>query len=676
MPVPRAHARAPRRRPLLLLLLLAFALADITVAAAQNYTPAPPLNPHNVDATHLAPPLNLNANWLLHAGDDPHFADPAFDDTTWPVISTREPIAHYLPHADRLWYRTHVRIAPGSHNLALVLRNTSGSLQVYANGVLLLAHGAFTPEGEVIYNEMGRTVPIPDALLTSGDLVISVRASLGKVLATHSFAGLLPGSLLALGPGDVLASEEALYGFRDLTSNSVNLTFAFILLLVASALAIALRARREYIALVIHVAAIIDAMGYQIFSDLHPHGPTTGSELFAAFRLALSTIAAFEFYRITLAIRRSRAIAVWEWTFAAQAFAYAAIAAYLLHRGNIPAYTRGQAIDSLVDGFFLLPLRVGIPVAAVWILRTRRNLDAALLLPPVLIASFFNYTEGFLLAANTFGPAWNINLGNAPIPYFMVGWDEVGAFAYTLALLLFIVIRGLRIARERSTLEAEVHAAQSVQQLLLTSTDKTPGFLVDIAYRPAAELGGDFFLISPTPTPDGAPPSLLAIVGDVSGKGLPAAMRVAMILGVLRREPSHDPAAILASLNDALLTQTDMGFTTACCVRLEPSGHFTLANAGHIPPYIGSTELPTSPALPLGLAPGQIYESTTGHLHPGQHLVLLSDGIPEARNRKGELFGFNRLAAIASTSATAIADQAEHFGQEDDITVLTLSCTA
>jgi hypothetical protein len=114
-------------------------------------------------------------------------------------------------------------------------------------------------------------------------------------------------------------------------------------------------------------------------------------------------------------------------------------------------------------------------------------------------------------------------------------------------------------ARARAAFAAELHAASTVQQLLLQSASRpTPGFQVESVYLPASEVGGDFFFVSSAP--DG---SLIAIVGDVSGKGLTAAMRVAMILGALRRETSHDPGEILFGLNNALITQGQLG-TTAC----------------------------------------------------------------------------------------------------------------
>jgi GAF domain-containing protein len=224
-------------------------------------------------------------------------------------------------------------------------------------------------------------------------------------------------------------------------------------------------------------------------------------------------------------------------------------------------------------------------------------------------------------------------------------------------------------ARARAAFAAELHAASTVQQLLLQSaSSSTPGFNVESVYLPASEVGGDFFFVSSTP--DG---SLIAIVGDVSGKGLTAAMRVAMILGVLRRETSHDPSEILSSLNNALIAQGQLGFTTACCIRISPSGDYTLANAGHIGPYLSGQELDTPPALPLGLIPDQTYGLVRGHLAPKERLVLLSDGVPEARANGGELYGFERLSSLTLMAAQDIAEAAQRFGQEDDITVLTLA---
>jgi len=223
-------------------------------------------------------------------------------------------------------------------------------------------------------------------------------------------------------------------------------------------------------------------------------------------------------------------------------------------------------------------------------------------------------------------------------------------------------------ARHRAAYAAELQAASTVQQLLLQGASSSiPGFEVHSVYLPASEVGGDFYLIYPAP--DG---SLMAIVGDVSGKGLTAAMRVALILGALRREASHDPAEILAGLNHVLVAHGQLGFTTALCIHIETSGEFTLANAGHIPPYLAGNEFETAPALPLGLVAHQVYSTHCGRMAPGEQIVLLSDGVPEARSSTGELYGFDRLPSLTCSTAEHVAEAARAFGQEDDITVVSI----
>jgi hypothetical protein len=244
---------------------------------------------------------------------------------------------------------------------------------------------------------------------------------------------------------------------------------------------------------------------------------------------------------------------------------------------------------------------------------------------------------------------------------------------YTMAACVALFRRYINTEGARQLrAETELELAHRLQnQLLLTQA--TPGFAVESVYQPASEVGGDFFLVSPGP--DG---SLNAIVGDVSGKGLVAAMRVSMILGVLRREPSREPAEVLRGLNEALLpqggtSQPKLEFTTACCVHIEHSGRYRLANAGHISPFVDGVEIPTPPALPLGLAADQDYVEVCGLLAAGKRLVLMSDGVVEARSGSGELYGFERLSELTKKSAREIADVAMRFGQEDDISVLTIA---
>jgi serine phosphatase RsbU (regulator of sigma subunit) len=224
-------------------------------------------------------------------------------------------------------------------------------------------------------------------------------------------------------------------------------------------------------------------------------------------------------------------------------------------------------------------------------------------------------------------------------------------------------------ARDRASFVAEMQAASTVQQLLLNRASRTmPGFDVQWAYLPASEVGGDLFFLQPAPDS-----SLIALIGDVSGKGLTAAMRVAMILGALNRETSCEPDQILSALNNALIAQGELGFTTACCIRIFSTGRYILANGGHIPPFVSGVEIETEPSLPLGMVPDQTYAAQPGSLRPGERIVFFSDGVPEARSANGQLLGLDRLPQLSLLTAREIANVAQNFGQEDDITVLTIA---
>jgi len=132
------------------------------------------------------------------------------------------------------------------------------------------------------------------------------------------------------------------------------------------------------------------------------------------------------------------------------------------------------------------------------------------------------------------------------------------------------------------------------------------------------------------------------------------------------------PGALLMRLNRQLVETSDEGFVTCVCARVSPQGDVTLANAGHLPPYRNGEELLLEPDLPLGIAPEEKYAEHTIRLELGDRLTLLSDGVVEARDARGALFGFERTRAISAEPADAIAEAALKYGQADDITVLTL----
>jgi serine phosphatase RsbU (regulator of sigma subunit) len=155
---------------------------------------------------------------------------------------------------------------------------------------------------------------------------------------------------------------------------------------------------------------------------------------------------------------------------------------------------------------------------------------------------------------------------------------------------------------------------------------------------------------------------------------MPAAMTVSLLVGTFRTlaHYTQSPAEILTAMNVRMLARSHGGFTTCLVLRADPDGSLTLASAGHLAPYLAGKELALENGLPLGLAAGSTYLESAFHLAPGEQLTLLTDGVVEAHGKTGALFGFERTAAISRQSADQIAETAELFGQDDDITVLTL----
>jgi hypothetical protein len=243
--------------------------------------------------------------------------------------------------------------------------------------------------------------------------------------------------------------------------------------------------------------------------------------------------------------------------------------------------------------------------------------------------------------------------------------------AVTLAILARDLIRD---RTEKQRLAAELAASRAVQQILIPEhTPEVSGFTIQSVYKPYGEVGGDFYQI--LPLTDGG---VLIAIGDVSGKGMPAAMMVSLLVGTLHAlvETTTSPGQLLAGLNRLTQARSHGGFTTCLILRVAADGSVTFANAGHLSPYRYGVELNCENGLPLGLVAGTPYPEAAFQLEAGEQLTLLTDGVVEARNTAGELFGFERTATLSSNSAEAIAHRAQTFGQDDDITVLTVRSVA
>jgi serine phosphatase RsbU (regulator of sigma subunit) len=256
-------------------------------------------------------------------------------------------------------------------------------------------------------------------------------------------------------------------------------------------------------------------------------------------------------------------------------------------------------------------------------------------------------------------------------PLFSVTWGDVSSLVAYLAIAALLMMRFTRSAERDERLSAEMEAARRVQtQLAPASLPVTPNFLFAVRYLAASEVGGDFYQVFPQP--DG---SVLIAIGDVSGKGLKAAMLGTLVVGALRTlaQENLPPSHILGRLNSQLVESSSDGFVTCLVLRISQAGSAAVANAGHLAPYLAGKELTVENGLPLGLDADSQYPESRFQLPHGVQLTLLSDGVIEARNSAGELFGFDRTQAISGQSAENIAGAAQAFGQEDDITVLTLT---
>jgi serine phosphatase RsbU (regulator of sigma subunit) len=243
--------------------------------------------------------------------------------------------------------------------------------------------------------------------------------------------------------------------------------------------------------------------------------------------------------------------------------------------------------------------------------------------------------------------------------------------------IVYAVIRYSMAHQKRQTnLEREFQNARELQQILVPETlPEIPGFTLTSAYRPAQEVGGDFFQIIPL---EGAQQgSTLIVLGDVSGKGLKAAMSVSLIIGAVRTlaKFAPQPAQMLAEINQRLHGRLQNGFATCIVLLLNPDGACSLSSAGHPGPYLNEREVELPGALPLGLDTTTTYQQVEVQLKEGDHFSLYTDGLLEARNHSGELYGFERLEVLFGTrpSASRASEEAVAFGQEDDVTVLTLT---
>jgi len=241
-------------------------------------------------------------------------------------------------------------------------------------------------------------------------------------------------------------------------------------------------------------------------------------------------------------------------------------------------------------------------------------------------------------------------------------------------------------ALERERMEQELRVARLIQETLLPkSLPELDGYAIAAFWQPAREVGGDFYDF--IPYPDGR---LALVIGDVTDKGVPAAMVMASTRTILRAaaERLREPGAVLHRANDTLCPDMPPKmFVTCLFAVLDPqTGLLRYANAGHDLPYrrtaVGVDEMRAT-GMPLGLLPDMHYEEKEITLLPGETAVFYSDGIVEAHSPSYEMFSFNRLRALigqhncGADLVPYLLEQltqftGEDWEQEDDVTIVTL----
>lgn len=594
--------------------------------------------------------------WRMHSGDDPAFAQPGFDDSKWERIDLEKKARLFLPvSGGRRWYRNTITLPSGTAPVDLLVEGVAAATEVYVDGQRV------SPPLRSSLFWRNRTLSSYPLRAVGQALPASVTIAIRSHLYAQGFAPIedLYGVLLA-SPAAVpmaLSDEASNWISPFLVSIAVfvvTLVFGVFLLGVFAFQ----RDHREYLWLALML--IFQALsGGLVFAQISSIIPTSVNVVFGDPGSYFLLVAAIEFVYAFVKRRPGRVVRVFE--------AVLVLTPLLLNPliwfARVPLFT-----VSVVEMLALLPTVILLAaLLALWYRRGSR--EAGVLLVPILLATFVPALGDLSV--------FQVNL----LPTFRMGAYRFSLWDVSQALFLFSIAwvlldRFSRVSRDEAYAAAELESARTVQHLLIPEeVPEVSGYRIESVYRPAQQVGGDFFQILPDPRMDGA---ALVVLGDVSGKGMPAAMTVSLLVGAVRTlaEMTQSPAEILAGLNRRLVGRGS-GFTTCVVLRLDGLGGVTASSAGHLNPYLAGREVALDAGLPLGLSAEAVYTESTFVLDREELLTLLTDGVVEATSVNRQLFGFARTEAISGESAYAIAEAACGFGkgaaQADDITVLTVA---
>ncbi len=615
---------------------------------------------------------SLDGLWRFHPGDSPVvsgtplWSGADFDDSTWPLLKGGKPWSFqgYEGLSGFGWYRFKVTVPAGDKPTSLLLAPIITSYRLYIDGKPAGGSGEMPPNmipsAQMIYHLHPLTL---GGSGTARTVQVAIRVWHAPIWAGYVGGGSYRPGNLAGDPGLLRVEQQHLQlarNVRYVDGYSYSITAALIGFAILCLFLIR-PAEREYLWFAVMLLAQSADNALFVCEQIFSWPPVPVNDLLDGVLVAVNISAALCFFSRVLGIRLGTAARI----FLGLA-AFSPVAAVLYWPGwfSAPASASIQLVC-------LLP-------AVVWILCVlvqrawRGNLDARLLLLPTVLDLGYYLADNLAIVLAQAG--WTRMPGvlevPLPLPPFTFQTGILLHLVFLLALLVFLIRRFTMARQQEERLAGEFEAARQVQQVLLPDAlDQCPGFTVECIYRPADEVGGDFFQqIADSRC------GMLIVVGDVSGKGLSAAMLVSVLVGAIRAEAAHgtDPAVLLASLNDRMMGRLHGGFTTCLAAHLTGSGVLTIANAGHLPPYLNGVEISVPGSLPLGILAHERYECTTVRLSQGDRLTFVSDGVVEAQARSGELFGFDRTRDMSRLPAAQIADAARAFGQLDDITVVTV----
>lgn len=656
-----------------LLLGLLFTAAAVSASAATpSGAPAPLVVQGLGEAT-----VPLNGVWQFHTGDDLSWASPTLDDSKWEGIQADKPWGEqtHFGYTGYAWYRRHIDFVPvagAAPDLAILLPPVDDAYELYWNGHQVGHFGKLPPDPIWYYQTPAHSFGLGST--RSGVLAIRVWKAPYTSFDT-GLAGGLNGPPLAGNPATILAQKQAsdyLWLRNRQYSFAEDLLYGLVFVLAMLAW---LRDRRQKLLLWMALFSLSPIVSLVLVGMRLPL-PFAWSIGLLQPAIALSDISLWFLLLYLLKLDDNPHLVRWTYICAWVSFISTSLdGALTLMDWSGPHIHLWQFSDGLftlvftiveIYPLFLIPFafRKRLDISR-WFVAIFAFLSSMILSLRIAFEQGSRYTH-WTLGDRITSPLFHLN-GN---PFTAT---TLASSLLFVAIVYAVYRYMLEQGRYQAAIDQEFKSAQELQRVLVPETlPAFEGYAVTSAYRPAQEVGGDFFQL--IPNPDG---SALLLLGDVSGKGLKAAMAVSMIVGAARAlaENSDDPTDILVGLNRRLCNRLGGGFVTALVLRLEPDGQCLLANAGHLPPFLNERELDVAGALPLGIVGNATFSTSTFHLGVGDRLTLYTDGLLEARNRARELYGFERVRELIATrpDATMASDAAVHFGQEDDITVLTIS---